>query len=115
MKPKLLNFLKVCLLTLVVLSPALGVISVVWQEHLDFMATKHLLYVVKDSQQLITDANKTIINVVLWLMFFAPIGFGLGIVLYDRYLIYRAAVLQRQVEMLERIWQRSPYPEEIIL
>ncbi len=45
----------------------------------------------------------------------APIGFCLGIALHDRYLVYRAAVLQSQVEMLERLWQRSTYPEEIIL
>ncbi|MBC1238029.1 hypothetical protein [Nostoc sp. 2RC] len=113
MKPKLLNFLTVLLLTLIVLSPALVVANVVWQQHLDFMATQHLLYTVQQRQHLTT--NGEIVYVLLWLMFFAPVGFCLGIALYDRYLIYRAAVLQKQVEMLERLWQRSTYSKEIIL
>ncbi|MBD2438427.1 hypothetical protein [Nostoc sp. FACHB-110] len=115
MKLQLLNFLKVCLLTLVVLSPALGVISVVWQQHLDFMSAKHLLLAVKDNQQLITNANNQTIDIVLWLMFFSPVSFCLAMAVYDRYMTYRAAALQRQVEMLERIWQRHIYLEGIIL
>ncbi|MUG92586.1 hypothetical protein F7734_08990 [Scytonema sp. UIC 10036] len=115
MKPKLLNFLTVCLLTLVVLSPAIGVVGLVWKHHLDFMTTQHLLYAVNDSQQLTTHEDNTVICLSLWLMFFSPIGFGLGIALYDRYVVYRTSVLQRQVEMLERLWERNTYPEEIIL
>ncbi|MCM0591619.1 MAG: hypothetical protein HEQ35_22035 [Gloeotrichia echinulata IR180] len=36
-----------------------------------------------------------------------PICLGLGIMIYDRYLVYRAAVLREQVETLERLWQQS--------
>jgi hypothetical protein len=36
-----------------------------------------------------------------------PICIGLGIIGYDRYLVYRAAVFKAQVEMLEKLWQQS--------
>ncbi|WP_017656028.1 hypothetical protein [Fortiea contorta] len=36
-----------------------------------------------------------------------PIFFGVGIIIYDRYLVYRAAIFQEQVEMLERLWQQG--------
>ncbi len=115
MKPQFLNCLTVCLLTVVVLSPALGVMSVVWMQHLDFMATQHLLYVVKDGQQSAINGNNITVYVLPWLMFFAPISLCLVSALHNIYVIYRTAVLQRQVEMLERLWQQNTYPKEIIL
>ncbi|MEA5578753.1 hypothetical protein [Anabaena sp. UHCC 0451] len=42
-----------------------------------------------------------------WLVLATPIGIGFWIIGYDRYLVYRAAVLKAQVEMLERLWQQS--------
>ena len=42
-----------------------------------------------------------------WFLLLFPIIFGLLVFLYDRYLIYRAAVFQQQVEMLERLWQQG--------
>ncbi len=42
-----------------------------------------------------------------WFVLLTPIFVGLGIIVYDRYLVYRAAVLQEQIEMLERLWQHS--------
>jgi hypothetical protein len=42
-----------------------------------------------------------------WFFLLVPICIGLGIILYDRYLVYRAAIFQQQVEMLERLWQQS--------
>lgn len=107
MKPQSSNFLTVCLLTLLVLSPALAVISVVWQQHLDFMATQHILYAVNHSQQLTANEENTTVRVLLQLMFFTPISLYLGIYLYGRYIVYRAAVWKRQVEMLERLWQQN--------
>lgn len=107
MKLKILNVLTVCLLTLVVLSPALVVISVVWKYHLDFMATRHLLYAVTNSQQLATHGENATVRILLQLMLFTPIGLGLGIAVYDRYVIYRAAALNRQIAKLERLWQQN--------
>jgi hypothetical protein len=48
-----------------------------------------------------------IVTILQWLVLCIPIGIGLGIIAYDRYLVYRAAVFQAQVEMLERLWQQS--------
>ncbi|AFZ27505.1 hypothetical protein Cylst_5494 [Cylindrospermum stagnale PCC 7417] len=48
-----------------------------------------------------------IATILQWLCLFTPICIGLGIIGYDRYLVYRAAVLQEQIEMLERLWQHS--------
>ncbi|QSJ19310.1 hypothetical protein JYQ62_11660 [Nostoc sp. UHCC 0702] len=42
-----------------------------------------------------------------WFILLTPICVGLGIIVYDRYLVYRAAVLKEQIEMLERLWQQS--------
>ncbi|MBH8555613.1 hypothetical protein I8751_25365 [Nostocaceae cyanobacterium CENA357] len=42
-----------------------------------------------------------------WFVLLTPIFVGLGIIVYDRYLVYRAALLQEQIEMLERVWQQG--------
>ncbi|MBD2355292.1 hypothetical protein H6G41_11790 [Tolypothrix sp. FACHB-123] len=42
-----------------------------------------------------------------WFFFLTPICMGLGIIVYDRYLVYRNAVFKEQVEMLERLWQQG--------
>ncbi|BAY32972.1 hypothetical protein NIES2107_48660 [Nostoc carneum NIES-2107] len=115
MKSKLLRILTVFLLSLVVLSPALVAIIIVWQEHLNFQATQNLAYTVSDVQQFTNHGVTTAISVLLWVIILAPIGLCLGITLHKSYVAYRAAVLQRKVKMLEKMWQQNTYPEEIIL
>jgi hypothetical protein len=136
MKVKLLNVLTVCLLTLAVLSPGLLVFSVAWVRHIEFVKTQKLPNEVNKinpanttlstttqnlDQPLIGNqiSEQNIVNQVLtaeqyklavilqWFILLTPVFIGLGIIVYDRYLIYRAAVLQEQVEMLERLWQQS--------
>ncbi|MBD2569791.1 hypothetical protein [Anabaena lutea] len=48
-----------------------------------------------------------IATILQWLVLGTPICIGFGILVYDRYLVYRTAVLKAQVEMLERLWQQS--------
>lgn len=48
-----------------------------------------------------------IAKILQWLVLTTPICIGLGIIAYDRYLVYRAAVFKAQVEMLEKLWQQS--------
>ncbi|MBH8573408.1 hypothetical protein I8752_10350 [Nostocaceae cyanobacterium CENA369] len=56
----------------------------------------------------LTTAEQYKLAVILqWFILLTPIFVGLGIIVYDRYLVYRAAVLQEQIEMLERLWQQS--------
>lgn len=51
--------------------------------------------------------QSTISDVLLCVTYLLPLGLGLGIFLYDRYANYRAALLRQQINVLERIWQRS--------
>ncbi|MBD2356387.1 hypothetical protein H6G41_17445 [Tolypothrix sp. FACHB-123] len=115
MQPKTLKIITVILLTLVVLSPALVAIIVVWQEHLNFMATQNLLSAMKNGQQLIERPENQTIYALLWLIILAPIGLCLGVNLHNSYVAYRAAMRQRKIKILQRMWQQQPYPEEIIL
>ncbi|MBD2295265.1 hypothetical protein H6G06_17720 [Anabaena sphaerica FACHB-251] len=48
-----------------------------------------------------------IATILQWLVLTIPICIGFGIIGYDRYLVYRAAVFKAQVEMLEKLWQQS--------
>ncbi|MFN6568924.1 hypothetical protein [Dendronalium sp. ChiSLP03b] len=58
--------------------------------------------------QMLTAAEQYKLAAILqWFILLTPIFVGLGIIVYDRYLVYRAAVLQEKIEMLERLWQQS--------
>lgn len=48
-----------------------------------------------------------IVKIMQWLFLFIPIFLGILTLVYDRYLMYRAAIFQQQVEMLEKLWQQS--------
>lgn len=49
-----------------------------------------------------------ICDILLAIAYSLPIGVGLGIFLHHRYVNYRSAILQEQIQTLERIWQKSP-------
>lgn len=50
----------------------------------------------------------TIANIILGFLYLVlPSGLCLGIFLYDKYCAYRAAVLHKQVEFLEKLWEQS--------
>jgi hypothetical protein len=57
--------------------------------------------------QLLTAEQYKLAVLLQWFVLLTPIFIGLGIIVYDRYLVYRAAVLREQIEMLERLWQQS--------
>ncbi|MBD6618995.1 hypothetical protein FNW02_25025 [Komarekiella sp. 'clone 1'] len=135
MRAKLLNVLTVCVVTLVVLSPELVVFGVVWERHINLVESQNLTCKVNESStwtpqpngthfsqsqastkpsdrnvvnQMLTVAEQYKLATILqWFFVLTPICLGLGIIFYDRYLFYRAAVLKEQVEMLERLWQQS--------
>jgi hypothetical protein len=110
MKVKLLNVLTVCVVTLTVLSPTLVVCGVIWGRHTELVKTQNLPCEVNkiNSQSDITSLRQmqSGSNILQWLLVLTPICLGLGIIGYERYLVYRAAVFQAQVEMLERLWQQ---------
>lgn len=136
MKAKLLNVLTVCLVALVVVSPGLVVLGFVWEKHTEFVRTQksisdldklsaaNLQASTSDTSSTspivtpvpveqainpvisITETYKLAI-IIQWFIVLIPIFVGLGIIIHDRYLLYRAAILKEQVEMLERLWQES--------
>jgi hypothetical protein len=59
--------------------------------------------------QLLSPAQQhTIANMILGFSYLVlPCGLALGIFLYDKYFIYRSAVLNEQIEFLERLWKQS--------
>ncbi|WP_414580939.1 hypothetical protein [Scytonema sp. PCC 10023] len=134
MKFKLVQFLTVCLVTVLVLSPELVVFSMVWERHMELVQTKSLACQLNQSytseigltptqdkseqdrfnihsatnfvkQSLANTEQYKIIKILRWFFLLFPIFLGTLVFLYDRYLVYRAAVFQQQVEMLERLWQ----------
>ena len=51
-------------------------------------------------------------DTLLGLLYFAlPVGAGLGLFLHDRYQDQRAALLEAQIKLLERLWEQSPQAE----
>ncbi len=72
---------------------------------LDLIEAKQELDVMSFIEELSTLLNKYNFFVILQrLLLLIPIGIALSIFIYDRYLIYRAAIYKQQVEMLEKMW-----------
>ncbi|BAY63025.1 hypothetical protein NIES22_31010 [Calothrix brevissima NIES-22] len=59
------------------------------------------------TQQLTAIEQYQLATFLEWFFFLIPICLGLGIIAYDRYIVYRNAVFKEQVEMLERLWQQG--------
>ncbi|AFY41411.1 hypothetical protein [Nostoc sp. PCC 7107] len=131
MKVKLLNVLTVCLVALIVISPAMVALKVVWEKHGELVKAQNLICEVNNinkvnqalepvvtagvnncdrhivNQPLTTDFVYKLAIILQWFILLTPVCIGLGILVYDRYLVHRAAVFQEQVEMLEKLWQQS--------
>jgi hypothetical protein len=129
MKSKFLHVLAVGVVTLVILSPGLIVFGIVWEKHVELVKPPSVCCEIirtnpdhhslnlsprKNTEQgflqkipIIVAEQYKITTIFQWFVLGTPICIGLGIIAYDRYLDYRAAVLRRQVQMLERLWQQS--------
>ncbi|MBD2312265.1 hypothetical protein H6G20_11380 [Desertifilum sp. FACHB-1129] len=59
---------------------------------------------------LTSQQQSSLSNLLIGLAYSLPVGGFLGVLLYDRYCQYRAAVLREQIQRLERAWQQSIYP-----
>lgn len=91
MRLKLFNYLIVSLVTVVVLYPALLVLGIVWQEHL----------------QIVLDKPNNLDKSVYWFLFIIPIFFELIFLVYGRSKIHQTYMFNRKVRLLERIWHRT--------
>jgi hypothetical protein len=105
---KILNFIVVGAIAIAVLSPSIAVLGAVWEQHVELLNPPDLIREVRNGQLVVLDRAE-IADVFIWFSFFIPICLCVGIVVYDRYQSYRTAVLKQQIEMLERVWQRSIY------
>ncbi|MGD1913039.1 MAG: hypothetical protein ACFB2X_19990 [Rivularia sp. (in: cyanobacteria)] len=136
MNSKLVNVFAVCLITLAVLFPSLIMFGVVWEKHIEFVEHQQNISTPRqnmntecsalmlqinsprkeDCSKLYLNSSETNIKISdgykinhsrRWLFLFMPFFPILVIYLYDRYLVYRAKLFQKQVEMLEKLWQQS--------
>jgi len=55
----------------------------------------------------VTAKKYKLATILQWIFLVTPICIGVGIIAYDRYLVYRAAVLKEHIAMLERMWEQS--------
>lgn len=136
MNSKLVNVFAVCLITLAVLFPSLIMFGVVWEKHIEFVETQqnisnyhqnvntecstlmleinspmesdcsHSYLNSSETNPRISDRSQTN-HLWRWVFLFLPFCPIVLICLYDRYLVYRAHIFQKQVEMLEKLWQQS--------
>jgi hypothetical protein len=61
--------------------------------------------------QMLSPAEQgSIANILIAVGYLVPCGLILGIFLHDKYYAYRAAVLNEQIERLERLWKQSTQP-----
>jgi hypothetical protein len=121
MKIKLQKVFIVCLVTLAVFSPTLMVFSIIWRRHLELInipeSIPENLSFENHQQHQVTDELSTAIrdlfsqpNILIfiqWLLFAVPISLGVMLFLHERYLIHRATTHQKNVDMLERLYQQS--------
>ncbi|MBD2773895.1 hypothetical protein [Iningainema tapete] len=137
MKCKLIKFLTVCFVTLVVFSPGILVFSFVWEQHQSLVQTQHVACEVNHSSTDITSTSQStelelepskasikknnfdivkllsclqqyqIFKIMQWIVLLFPLILVISIIVYDKYLVYRANIFQQQVEMLEKLWQHS--------
>jgi hypothetical protein len=55
------------------------------------------------------EQQKRLSDMLFGLLYFVlPAGFGLGLFLHDRYQNHRAATLEAQIKLLEKLWEQSP-------
>ncbi|NJL63233.1 MAG: hypothetical protein HC903_17155 [Methylacidiphilales bacterium] len=134
MKTRLIKFVTVSLVTLVILSPEILVLGVVWQNHLgleqinektNFLISSDNAYQASNPQydylnntwinQNNVESEKheyldlldtfKIIFLLELLLFCLPIGLGLIFFLYERYRMHHHISYQKQIELLEKVWQ----------
>jgi hypothetical protein len=105
---KIFSYLAVGAIAIAVLSPSAAVLGAVWEQHIELLNTQSLVREVNHKQIVILDRAE-IADFLIWFSFFLPICICAGIFVYDRYQSYRTNSLKQQIEMLERVWQRSIY------
>jgi hypothetical protein len=116
MKIKLQKFFIVCLIILTIFSPGLFTFTIIWQQHLElnqilndelsYLTTTELPLSLSTSiMELFQQPNTAIF--IQWLLFAVPFSWGIILFLHGRYLMYRATTHQKNVDILEQLYQQS--------
>lgn len=103
MKLKILQILIVTSITFLVLSPVLIIFSIIWQQHIEFIA-------IPDSQSsntsLVKNITKYQFEITHTLLLSTPIYINLIAFICHRYNQNKMNEYQKNIEMLERIWKQ---------
>ena len=91
MRLKIFNYLIVALATVLVLYPALLVLGIVWQEHL----------------QIVLGKQNNIAKLACWFLFSIPIILELMFFGHVICKTYQTYILNKQVRLLEKIWHNT--------
>jgi ABC-type phosphate transport system permease subunit len=111
MKIKLQKVFIVCLIILTMFSPSLFTFSIIWQQHLELI---HLLNF--DQYNLNHNSSISIVSLfqqpnilicIQWLLFAIPISLVAMLFLHRRYLTHRATTHQKNVDILEQLYQQN--------
>ncbi|MBF2065941.1 MAG: hypothetical protein IGS39_16200 [Calothrix sp. C42_A2020_038] len=129
MKTKLLNICTVCLVTLAILSPEIVVFGIIWQQRLQLNQNYSSIHQVSPLQHHIYPHDTFISNpyngfnhdfwfiinkfriifLLEFLLISIPVGIGISVYVYEKYLIYRAEFYRKKVEKLEEMWNKSNF------
>jgi hypothetical protein len=131
-KMQLFSFLATSVATFGLFAPTQAAFGYSGAQQTNLAETQHLDCVKKDAQHLlckvepqnqkavqVTQSDKSaqllphlssaqssrLANFFIWLSFLIPSGVCLGFFLHHEYSAYRTTVLNRQIELLERLWQ----------
>ncbi|WP_144416075.1 hypothetical protein [Calothrix sp. 336/3] len=124
MRHRLIQLVTVIVLTLLVISPAISVLNIVLDYHLDLEKYQYSLmdsnsyypaqYDVKSTTYNsyypslnIFDINYAIKHWLKWISLLILPCLVLIICFYNQYIVYQNTNLQRQIEILERAWQKD--------
>jgi hypothetical protein len=123
MKLKIFNLISVFLATSGLLTPAqAAVVNHSLERQTNVEKAQHLVWQAQPKVAKVTHSQKSspitvvppllspaqqksVANILIGFIYFVlPCGLVLGIFLHDKYQVYRAAILQKQIELLERLY-----------
>jgi hypothetical protein len=114
---KVLRVLRVSGIMVMILSPALAVAGLIWEQHLHYLNSLNSLE--SPSSSIWTAVHsisvqplpspeyspESVLRILCCVLLLLPFSLSLGICLHSSYRNHRAAMLRHQVARLERIWQ----------
>lgn len=104
MRSKLEDMINVCLITMILIAPAVGVFFLILFHHWQTFSPPTLWM---PNIRMLNAAIAAQVPFGIALIIFLLLGFCLGICYQEFFKLYRAAALREQIYRLERIWQQE--------